>query len=134
MIKVVSAIILVQDLGFLFIKRKNQPKNKYALPGGHVEKNEKWDEALSREIFEEIFLETTPDDFIKYNTIFTSKYEIIYGLLCKTICLSEIKFRKNSEVSKIKISEETPVNYAFKTDKFIIKKITHNKKYNIIKK
>lgn len=120
MIEVVSAIIYVKGLGFLFVKRKNKPINKYALPGGHVEKGEKWDEALSREVLEEIYLETKPDEYIKYRVLVNGNYKITYGIMQRIVNLYDIKFKENCEVSKIKISNNVPNDNAFETDKLII--------------
>lgn len=51
--------IIEKDDKILLIKRKNDPfKDKYALPGGFVEYNEKVESAVTREIAEETGFET----------------------------------------------------------------------------
>ncbi len=51
--------IIKKENKILLIKRKNNPfKNSWALPGGYIEYNEKTEEAVIREIFEETGLET----------------------------------------------------------------------------
>lgn len=51
--------IIFKDHKVLLIKRKNPPfKGKWALPGGFVEYNEKTEDAVVREIFEETGLKT----------------------------------------------------------------------------
>ena len=51
--------ILIKDNQILLIRRKNEPfKGKWALPGGFVEYEEKTEEAVVREVFEETGLKT----------------------------------------------------------------------------
>ena len=51
--------IIIKNEKILLIKRKNKPfKDKWALPGGFVEYNEKVEDAVIREIFEETGLKT----------------------------------------------------------------------------
>ena len=52
--------MIIRDKKILLIKRKNPPfKGKWALPGGFVDYNEKTEDAVVREIFEETGLKTT---------------------------------------------------------------------------
>ena len=51
--------VIIRENEILLIKRKNKPfKNMWALPGGFVEYNEKTEEAVIREVFEETGLKT----------------------------------------------------------------------------
>ena len=45
--------ILVQDNQLLLVRQKVNPKRQWSLPGGRVDKGEKLDEAMTREILEE---------------------------------------------------------------------------------
>ena len=58
-VKVVNAIIKNSQNKFLVIKRKDDEihPNKWAFPGGIIEEGEKFDQALKREIKEEVGLE-----------------------------------------------------------------------------
>lgn len=55
-IQVVAGIIMNSEKKMLITKRKKHLSNggKWEFPGGKVEKNEKYEEALHREIFEEL--------------------------------------------------------------------------------
>ena len=56
---------IVKENKILLIKRKNNPfKNKWALPGGFVEYNEKVEDAVVREVLEETGLKTKIIDLI----------------------------------------------------------------------
>jgi 8-oxo-dGTP diphosphatase len=51
--------IIIKDDEIILIKRKYEPyKNSWALPGGYVEYNEKTEDAIIREIFEETGIKT----------------------------------------------------------------------------
>ena len=51
--------IIIKDDKIILIKRKYEPyKNSCALPGGYIEYNEKAEDAIIREIFEETGIKT----------------------------------------------------------------------------
>ena len=57
--------IIKKENEILLIRRKNKPyKDFWALPGGFVEYNEKTEEAVIREVFEETGLKTVIKDLI----------------------------------------------------------------------
>jgi len=54
---------ILKDKKVLLIRRKNEPfKGSWALPGGYVEYNEKVEDAVVREIYEETSLKTKIKD------------------------------------------------------------------------
>ena len=56
--------IILKNQKILLIRRKNPPfKDKWALPGGFVEYDEKVEDAIIREVFEETGLKTKICDF-----------------------------------------------------------------------
>ncbi len=60
-IPTIDAIIHNNNNQILLIKRKNEPfKNYFALPGGFVNKGEKIEDALRREVNEEVSLNVEP--------------------------------------------------------------------------
>ena len=57
--------IIIKDKKILLIQRKKQPfKDKWALPGGFVEYNEKLEDAVFREVLEETSLKTKIDHLV----------------------------------------------------------------------
>lgn len=62
--------IIVKDRSILLIKRKSEPfKDYWALPGGHVDWNEKVEDAVIREVKEETGLKVS---FLKLFGIYSS--------------------------------------------------------------
>ncbi len=71
-LKVVGAIIFNQ--GRILCTKKGASSNpftafKYEFPGGKVEEGETKEQALSRELLEEMNFEISPDDFRLYMTV-----------------------------------------------------------------
>ena len=63
--KITADGAILKDGKILLIKRKNNPfKNKWALPGGFVEYNEKVEDAVVREVLEETGLKTKIKDLL----------------------------------------------------------------------
>ncbi|NIS53641.1 MAG: NUDIX domain-containing protein [Phycisphaerae bacterium] len=98
----VAAIIMNKEFKILLIKSYKW-KNKYVLPGGHIEFGESMKEALKREILEETGLEIFDIKFISFfEYIFGEEYYkkshfIFFNYHCKTTN-SEVSL--NSEASE----------------------------------
>ncbi|NDC22389.1 NUDIX hydrolase, partial [bacterium] len=73
--KVVAKTLIKDANGLILVLHRSKTHPKFAehfdLPGGEVEKNEKWPEAAAREVLEEtgIIIDST-----KFKQIYTKKY------------------------------------------------------------
>lgn len=74
----------------IFLMRSHKWRNKYVLPGGHVELGEKIEDALRREVKEETGLDIYDIDFVLfqefiYDKLFWKKKHFIFlDYSCKT--------------------------------------------------
>ena len=115
----------------IFLMKSHKWKNKYVIPGGHVELGEKIEDALKREVKEETGLDVFNVVFIcfqefVYDPIFwKKKHFIFFDFACKT---NSTKVQLNSEGQDfvwVTIQEalSLPVEpYTMKTIKEFIKK------------
>lgn len=111
----VAVIIQYQDEVLLSVRAKEPGLGLLDLPGGFVDHNESLEEALSREITEELSLNITPQEFtyftsepntyhyqnIKYNTIdsiFTLRLNKKPSFLCEKTEIKEVRWIKLSQV------------------------------------
>ena len=84
----VGALIL-NSSGQILLAKSNKWKNRFTLPGGHVELGEIVEEALKREIREEVGLEIEPIRFLQFQEAVYSpefihpKHFIFLDFLCK---------------------------------------------------
>jgi nucleoside triphosphatase len=84
----VGALIL-NDCGQILLVKSNKWKNRFSLPGGHVELGETVKEALKREVKEEISLEIELIRFLQFQEAIYSqefykpKHFIFLDFLCK---------------------------------------------------
>lgn len=75
----------------LVISRKWPGVNKYTMPGGHIEAGERIEEALKREVKEEVGLEIKPIKFLTLQEaifskeFFKPKHFIFLDFLCKSL-------------------------------------------------
>ena len=86
---VVGALIFNQE-NKIFLMKSHKWKNKYVIPGGHVELGEKMEDALIREIKEETGLDIFDikfiiyDEFIFDKAFWKKKHFILFDFVCKT--------------------------------------------------
>ena len=109
--------------GTLVQKRNINPmKGHWALTGGYMDKGETWQESACREIYEELGIESTPNEFslldVGVNT--DKSVLIIFGVCLRTFTMEDIHFSPNEEVSDIQIIYE-PMELAFPTHTEILK-------------
>lgn len=64
-VEVVAAVIIKDGLAFVTQRGYGKFKDGWEFPGGKVEKDETWEEALKREIREELDTEITIDKIIR---------------------------------------------------------------------
>lgn len=104
-------------LGTLIQKRGHEPKKDgWAFTGGYIDKDETWQEAIVREVREELGLETETSDYLLSDVLSnTDKSNLLVFSIClKTFDMKEINFVPNAEVAAIKIIHE-PIELAFPT-------------------
>lgn len=117
---VVVAILNVWDgkkVGTLIQQRNHDPKKGgWAFTGGYIDKNEMWQEAIVREVKEELGLETEIKDYLLSDVLSNTDKSnlLIFSICLKTFDKDEINFTTNNEVAAIKIIHE-PIELAFPT-------------------
>jgi len=86
----VGGLILNKDGEVLLVRSHKWPGvNKYTMPGGHIEIGETIEEALKREVKEEVGLEVEPIEFLTFQEaifskeFFKPKHFIFLDFLCK---------------------------------------------------
>ncbi len=86
---VVGAFIL-NPQGKLFLMKSHKWKDRYVVPGGHIELGEKIEEALQREVMEETTLTVSDPkflcihEFISEEGFHTKKHMLFLNFLVKT--------------------------------------------------
>lgn len=110
-------------LGTLIQQRNIDPhKGGWALTGGYIDQGETWQQAIVREVREELGLETKEDDYLLADVVSnTDKANIlIFSINLHAVFMDEIKFVPNNEVTAIKIVHE-PIELAFPTHTAMLK-------------
>lgn len=106
--KVVSCFLEYNDEILLLLRQehKNEP-NTYWVPAWKVNKNEKINDAILREIFEETWLELDNLQYFREVFVQYPSYEFIY----------HIYYKKLEEQPNIKINPEEHKNYIWRNPK-----------------
>jgi len=102
----VEAIVVKNDL-LLLLRRKNSlAKDQWWFPGGRIRKGESLEDALSREIKEEISLDITTHRLVNvYSRVFPERHDITIVFLCEC---SEGKVTLNNEHSEYRFFKDIP--------------------------
>jgi colanic acid biosynthesis protein WcaH len=81
----VEAMIVKEDNGLLFLKRKNNPaRGQWWFPGGRMWKGEAFKETLYREVKEETGLAVEVIKFVGvYSRVFPDRHDITIVFLCR---------------------------------------------------
>ncbi|MFH1979662.1 MAG: class I tRNA ligase family protein [Patescibacteria group bacterium] len=128
----VGALILNNKNEILLIRR-NEPNRKiaWALPGGKLEKNENFIDALKREMHEELGIK------IKSSKQFSAKPDILEGMVFETVCyetkiIGEPKIMVPDEIDKLEwfsLNNLPEINYPPSKDAIDIYKNKKEKFY-----
>lgn len=107
-IPVVVAIIPVHwrgrssQCGWLIEQRGIEPKKGgWALPGGFVNFGETWQQAIVRELQEEVGLETKESDFKLFDIVTVGNGNMLIFVTHKGVNSDQIKFEVNHEVMAV---------------------------------
>lgn len=126
---VAVAILNVWDgnkLGTLIQQRGIDPhKGGWALTGGYIDHGETWQQAIVREVREELGLVTREEDYLLGDVMSNTDKTVMltFSICLKTFFMDEIKFVPNDEVLDIKIVHEAielafPTHTAFLKERF----------------
>lgn len=110
-------------LGTLIQQRGIDPhKGGWALTGGYIDHGETWQQAIVREVREELGLETREEDYLLGNVDSNTDRSVIltFCINIRTFFMDEIHFVPNDEVTAIKIVHEA-VELAFPTHTAFLK-------------
>lgn len=89
-IEVVGSAIIENANGKILLVRSPKWKNKWTMPGGHIEPGEKIEQALLRESEEEVGLKLESEGIISFGELIDSKdfhrlaHFVYFDILCKT--------------------------------------------------
>lgn len=107
-IPVVVAIIPIVAGGWLIVQRAEEhdpQKGKWALPGGYVDFGETWQQAIVRELMEEVNLKTSESDFQLLEVVNSANGNMIIFCVHPGVHTLEVQFVPNKEVSAIAITD-----------------------------
>ena len=85
----VGALIFNPE-GKLFLMRSHKWRDKYVVPGGHIELGERMEDALKREVKEETGLDVTDVEFLCFQefvydeTFWKRRHFIFFDYVCRT--------------------------------------------------
>jgi len=124
LLNVVGAV-LIKDNQILLPKRASNLKvmpDKYEFPGGKVEENETLEEALKRELYEELSIDVDIEDIIDFpkNDLKTDKIMLTVFIINKWKNDLIINPEINSEILTVNLDELKNVEDLLDTDKELI--------------
>ena len=125
MLNVVGAVLIKNNSTVLLPKRSNKLKNmpnKYEFPGGKVEQNENFKEALKRELYEELSIHVDIQDIIEFPNNILQKERFILTIYIVKKWKNELTINPeiNSSILEVNLHELKNVEELLDTDKEII--------------
>ena len=88
-IELVGGVIIENDTGEILLARDIKWNNKWTLPGGHIEAGETIEEALIREVKEELGINVEPMGIVSFGQLINSRdyhrpaHFIFFDLACR---------------------------------------------------
>ena len=82
--------LIINPEGNLFLMRSHKWKDKWVIPGGHIELGETIEEAVTREVHEETNLEVFDIEFLCFqefiydHNFWKKRHYIFFDFVCKT--------------------------------------------------
>lgn len=127
--KPVVVLLIEDEYGcVLLVRRGIEPGfGLLALPGGHMEKGETWQEAGARESFEEIHVKIDPSKIKLVDVLSSSSYKhvMVFGYV-KISNSDVLPFIKNREAQE-RVETLTPIELAFPTHTNILSDFFHHR-------
>lgn len=112
-IPVVVAMVPIVEGGWLIEQRAIEPqKGKWALPGGYVNHGESWQQAISRELEEEVGLATDPSDFRLEEIVNATNGNMLIFCSHDPVPAKDVKFSPNEEVSAIAFADDAELCFS----------------------
>jgi ADP-ribose pyrophosphatase YjhB (NUDIX family) len=94
---------MAAQCSWLIEQRNIEPeKGGWALPSGYVDFNESWEDAVVRELQEEVGLSTKRENWSIYRVVKSTTGNMLIFCTHPGIYQDEIKFQPNAEVSAVK--------------------------------
>ena len=117
--------ILINDNKIFLPKRSSLLKimpDKYEFPGGKVEENESFKEALKRELYEELSININIDDIIEFknNSIITETFILTAFIIKKWKNKLTINHKINSEILEVDFTNLINIENLLDTNKKLI--------------
>ena len=104
-IKVVAAVIKKDNLIFATQRGYGEFKDKWEFPGGKIEENETKEEALTREIKEELNASISIDSFIKHIEYVYSSFHLVMDVYFCHLNSPHIELIEAENAKWLKIEE-----------------------------
>jgi ADP-ribose pyrophosphatase YjhB (NUDIX family) len=113
----VAVVLLPVDEGVLAVRRNIEPQiGRLALPGGYINRDESWQQAGARELFEETGITISPETMREFRVKSTPDYRtlLVFGLAQPLHAPDLPAFTPNEETQEVCVLT-APQELAFST-------------------